>query len=39
MGGGRLEERGGNEGLWVCVCAHVWMQGRGRDRVRYVMPY
>ena len=26
-------------GEWVCMCTRVWMQGRGSDRVRYVMPY
>ena len=40
------EKGGGKQGvvrLCVCVCvcvstnAHVWMQGIGRDRVRYVM--
>ena len=24
--------------VWVCACI-VWMQGRGRDRVSYVMHY
>ena len=46
-GGERLGERG-KQGvvrlLWGCVCvcgggAGVWMQGRGRDRVIYVMRY
>jgi len=23
--------------VWACVCARVWMQGRRRDRMRYVM--
>ena len=25
--------------MCVCMCAHVWMQGRGSDAVRYVMHY
>ena len=25
--------------VWVCVCARVWKQGRGRDKMRCVMHY
>ena len=32
----RLCVLGGGGG---CVCAHVWMQGWGRDRVRYITHY
>ena len=42
--GERLRERGDTRGceivflcvrVWVCVCARVWMQGRGIYRVIY----
>ena len=38
-GGGTGRERGEGEGLRDCGGACVWMQGRRRDRVRYVMHY
>ena len=36
---GETGERGkrGVARLYACGCARVWMQGRERDRVRYVM--
>ena len=35
-------EKGGqarDELVCMCMCAHMWVQGRWRDRVRYVMHY
>ena len=42
MGGGeRLGERGQVRDVLVCMCmcAHMRVQGRWRDRVRYIMHY